>query len=311
MQPWCQSIRGCLGKTPATVAMCLGLVAVVFLCPWASGVGQDEADGPRRLTSDGSFKEKLAWSPDGRSILLTRIHEKKMGLWLLDLESRGMRRLFKHDEAPDFDGYWSPDGKQIVFVFDVLQGTDGKLQINMINADGTDNKVLVENKGFEECPRWSPDGERVAFVSTRHGQQEIYVVDTGGKEIKRLTSEVAADTNPTWSPDGKEIAFASHRHGNWELYVMKADGSDIRRLTHHPSMDYWPVWSPNGKYIAFTSNRSGNYDIWIMKPDGSGLRNLTDHPAQDNHATWSPNGRKIAWVSNRSGSYEIWVMDVE
>src|SRR6516225_1992566 len=149
-----------------------------------------------RLTTDGDFKQHLQWSPDGNKFLFTRIHAGRMGIWTMNADGTDLKRLLKHDEAPDFDGHWSPDSKKIVFVFDVLQGTDGKLNIHTANADGTDNKVLIPNKAFEEAPRWSPDGKQIAFVSTRDGNQEIYVADAEGKNIKRLTSEVAADTNP-------------------------------------------------------------------------------------------------------------------
>ena len=68
-----------------------------------------------------------------------------------------------------------------------LKGTDGNLQINTVNADGGDNKVLVPHKAFEESPRWSPDGRRVAWVSTRSGTQEIYSADADGHDVKPLT----------------------------------------------------------------------------------------------------------------------------
>src|SRR5262249_11883669 len=120
-----------------------------------------------RVTTDGDFKQHLQWSPDGERFLFTRIHAGKMGLWIMNADGSDLHRLFKHDEAPDFDGHWSPDGKKIIFVFDILEGTDGKLHIHTINADGTENKVLIPNKAFEESPRFSPDGKHLAFVSTR------------------------------------------------------------------------------------------------------------------------------------------------
>ena len=130
-----------------------------------------------RLTKDGDFKQHLQWSPDGKQFLFTRIHKGKMGLWTMDADGGGRKRLFQHDEGPDFDGHWSPDSKKIVFVFDILHGTDGKLHIHTINADGTDNKVLIPNKAFEESPRWSPDGRRIAFISTRDGGHDVYVTE--------------------------------------------------------------------------------------------------------------------------------------
>src|SRR5207249_1217933 len=79
------------------------------------------------------------------------------------------------------------DSKRIVFVLDLLQGTDGKLQIDSINADGSDQKTIIPHKAFEESPRWSPDGKQLLWVSTRDGNPELYVCKSDGSDIKRLT----------------------------------------------------------------------------------------------------------------------------
>src|SRR5205807_9047138 len=88
-----------------------------------------DADAPKvvRLTRDGSFKQHLHWSPDGKRLLCTRIHQGKMGLWTVDAVSGELKALLPQT-TPHFDGHCSPDGKKIVFVWDTLQGTDGKLQ---------------------------------------------------------------------------------------------------------------------------------------------------------------------------------------
>jgi TolB protein len=264
-----------------------------------------------RLTRDGSFKQHLQWSPDGKRLLLTRIHKGKMGLWVVNADGSAMKPFLNPSpELPHFDGHWSADGKKVVFVLDVLQGTDGKLQINTANADGTDSKVLIPHQAFEESPRFSPDGKYVAWVSTRDGNQEIYRVGSNGKGVRRLTSEIALDNGPSWSPDGKHIAFASARAGNFDIHLMDADGGHVRRLTRHPALHYWPAFAPDGKRLAFTSNRDGNYEIYLVNADGAGLRNLTRHPAQDNFAAWSPDGKRIAFISNRDGGYDVYVIEV-
>jgi len=130
---------------------------------------------PQRITQDGDFKQHLAWSPDGRRFLFTRLHRGTMGLWLVDADGQNLRRLFAHDEGPDFDGHWSPDGRRIVFIYDQLQGTDGKLHIYTIGADGSQPTLLIPHEQLEEAPRWSPDGKHIAFVSNRDGNQEIYI----------------------------------------------------------------------------------------------------------------------------------------
>src|SRR6266540_3826189 len=96
---------------------------------------------PSRLTKDGDFKQHLCWSPDGKQMLFTRLHKGRMGVWLMQADGSNPRPLLQ-DETPHFDGCWAPDNKTIAFVYDVLQGTDGKLQINAIQSDGSGNKVL-------------------------------------------------------------------------------------------------------------------------------------------------------------------------
>jgi len=290
---------------------CLYLVLFALLRLAWPAPAQPRADAEAtRLTRLGDFMQHLQWSPDGSKFLVTRIHAGKMALWTMKVDGTDLQKLLAGDALPNFDGHWSPDSKRIVFVLDKLQGTDGKLQIDVIDADGKNQKNLVPNQGFEEAPRWSPDGKQIAWTSTRDKNQDIWVVGADGKTPQRLTSDPAADNNPTWSPDGTQIAFCSGRGGNLDIWRMQSDGSGVRRLTNHPRMDYWPAWSPDGKRIAFTSNRDGNYDIYVMDADGRNPHNVTNHPAQDNFAAWSPDGRRLAFISNRGGGYDIYVQEV-
>ena len=272
-------------------------------------LGPAMAGEPVRLTTDASHKQHLQWSPDGSRFLFTRIHDGKMALWTMTAQGRDFKRLVGQD-IPHFDGQWTSDGKRVYFVLDILQGTDGKLQIDRVNADGTDHANVIPHKAFDESPRLSPDGKTLLWVSTRDGNPELYTADPAGKNIKRLTSEIAFDLHPAWSPDGKRIAFSSGRTGRQKIFTMNADGTDVRKLTDGDGLDAWPVWSPDGKRIGFVSNRSGNYEIWLANADGKELKNLTNHPGSDTSPTWSPDGKRIAFVSDRSGGTEVWVLTV-
>jgi len=96
-----------------------------------------------RITTDGAFKQHLQWSADGKRFLLTRIHQGKMALWTMTAEGKDLKRLLPNHDQPHFDGHWSADGKRIAYVFDQLQGTDGKLAIHTCASDGSDDKALV------------------------------------------------------------------------------------------------------------------------------------------------------------------------
>jgi len=282
------------------------LVPLVLFFLGSSVLGAD----PVRITTDASFKQHLQWSPDGKQFLFTRIHQGKMALWTMNADGSELKRLLPNHDQPHFDGHWSADGKRIAYVFDQLQGTDGKLSIHTCAGDGMDDKVLVPHKAFEESPRFSPDGKLVCWVSTRDGNPELYTVSADGKDIKRLTSETAYDLQPAWNPDGKTIAFASGRTGKQKLFLMKADGSDAKKLTDGDFLDSWPAWRPGGKQLAFVSNRTGNYDIWLINAGGTGLINLTNDKSQDTSPAWSPDGKKLAFISTRHGGSDVYVIDV-
>lgn len=278
------------------------LVQVVLL-----QTGQEEK--ARQITSDGSFKSHLSWSPDGKKLLFTRIHKGKMELCTVEpLQGSKVESLVQPPpNTPHFDGSWSLDAKQIAYVHDILQGTDGKLQINMVNADGTQPKIIIPHKAFEESPRFTPDGQNLVWVSTRDGNQEIYSFELNSAKVTRLTQSPGFDNNPNVRKDGQRVVFSSSRYGNFEILSMKMDGSDVKRLTNHGSLDVWPAFNPDGGKIAFTSNRTGNYNIFLMDENGGNLAQITNNRGVNNFAAWNPSGEEIAYISNKNGSYEVYI----
>lgn len=285
---------------------------VVFGCLWVL-LGQQASPSLEgqaiQLTRDGSFKSNLAWSPDGKKLLFTRIHQGKMELCTMDpvADAKVDPLIQPSPNTPHFDGAWSADSKQVVYVHDILQGTDGKLQINTANADGTGSKVVIPHKAFEESPRFSPDGSQILWVSTRDGNQEIYTWELASGKVSRLTQDPGFDNNPSFRRDGKRVVFCTSRHGNFEIASMNADGADMKRLTNHPAMDIWPSYAPGGKWIAFTSNRTGNYNLFVMDEEGGNLTQVTHNKGVNNFATWAPDGSRIAYISNKNSSYEVYI----
>ena len=185
----------------------------------------------------------------------------------------------------------------------------GGSEIFSMRADGSAPTNLTNNPAGDYSPAWSPDGSKIAFMSTRDGSFEIYVMNADGSNVTRLTNNTAIDDFPSWSHSGTKLCFYSDRDsGNYEIYTMNSDGSGQTRRTNNPAQDLYPKWSPDGKYIAFVSTRDTSYDIHTMLADGTNVVNVTSNPASDLFPSWSPDSSKIAFTSNRDGSYEIYTV---
>src|SRR5688500_2944941 len=112
------------------------------------------------------------------------------------------------------DPQLSPDSRTVLFVKTTTDGKTGRRNADIwtVNADGSgEAKALISgDKTAENTPRWSPDGKRIAFLSTRDGAPQVYVADADGSDVKRIT-ELAAGVQPplVWSPDSSRLAFVS------------------------------------------------------------------------------------------------------
>jgi Tol biopolymer transport system component len=186
-----------------------------------------------------------------------------------------------------------------------------------MRANGTQQRNLTRNPGYDDLAAWSPDAKKIAFTTNRNGNDEIYVMNADGTRQTRLTHSARADYSPSWSADGRRIVFWSNRDVNNEIYVMNADGSDQTRLTNDPASDHSPSWGPDGT-IVFVSNRvgPGRTALYTMNADGSNQRQLTPPEVDWNEArpVWSRDGTRIAFVSSRDLPFdntEIYEMNAD
>ncbi|MBW8011470.1 MAG: hypothetical protein FVQ83_09550 [Chloroflexi bacterium] len=221
---------------------------------WASGCGDCADYGLNIENSDGSGEllnfyvsspSLPVWAPGDGCIAFRAwsYDSSDYGIYLLDIEEGDPFRLVDHqDETP---AVWSPDGMQIAFASS-RNGGWGIYLIDLsdvtLGTQAAQTWQLTSNAaGFDTSPAWSPDGQKIAFVSTQDGNPEIYLIDVDGSNLTRLTNSPQQERYPVWSPDGTQIAFISFRDSAaGEIYIINIDGTNLTRLTNFIGLESSP-----------------------------------------------------------------------
>ena len=181
----------------------------------------------------------------------------------------------------------------------------------------SDNSVTMlydtDFSSFYSSPSWSPDGNKIAFTSTRDGGWDIYTANTDGSNITRITfSPEVRERELTWSPSGNKLAFSSVDTNSTGIFVVNVDGSNLVRLTTNQMLDYFPDWSPDGTKIIFASEQQGQIGLYTINTDGMNHALVISTSNVANwRPSWSPNGNMIAFSSSRDGNPEIYVMNAD
>lgn len=194
--------------------------------------------------------------------------------------------------------------------------TGGLHQIFAINADGTDNHLLVSASIGLNHHDWSPDGQRLAAVGyVASNTWSIYTFNADGTRLTRLTTiSGILDSDPAWSPDGTRIAFTRilpDQGNREEIWMMNADGSGQRFIGIQGMA---AEWSPDGSRLIYMSGVSGTYGIYTANPDGTDEQRLTNTAAGELFPAFSPDGTRIAYASAGGASpadmtrWDIYVM---
>ena len=169
------------------------------------------------------------------------------------------------------------------------------LEIYSALPDGSDLRPLTHNGAYNAEATASPDGRRLVFTSTMHGDIDLYTMNIDGSDVRQITHRLGYDGGAYFSPDGKQIVWraaypASHadtvqyrqllamdmvRPFALEIWMANADGSNAHEVTHLGGANWAPYFLPDGKRIIFASNyqqpTSGNFDLYLVHTDGTAL----------------------------------------
>jgi eukaryotic-like serine/threonine-protein kinase len=240
-------------------------------------------------------------------------------LWLGKSESsapdwsRAAHLQLTNQHGTEFFPSLAPDGRSFIYA----GNENGNFDLFEQRVGGKNAKPLTPNTPSDESePVFSPNGERIAFRSTRD-PAGVYVMEAGGENARLV---VAGCHHPSWSPDGKEIVCSTAGHdeapttrNTWPsaLWIAQVETGEKRFLCENDAMQ--PSWSPGGDRIAFwfMHPSAGKSDIATISRNGGEIEVITNDASTNWNPIWSPDGKFLYFASDRGGNMSFWRVAID
>jgi len=277
-----QVVQAALGVT--------GIAATRVLFVREGKVYQIDQDGADQKLVSSTNRQAMspAWAADGRHFAYMEFQAGKGWLYFQEMGTDKRTAVSTTGTALDFTPAFSPDQQTMVFSRATEEGTD-LYSIN-IKSNCCLRRLTVGRFSDNLSPTFSPDGQRIAFVSTRPGLPQIYVMAADGTDQQLFAPfdyGVTGSSNaPEWSPDGQSVAFHRDVAGTLQVFVLDVRTRTVRQLTS-VGRNEDPTWAPDSRHLAFVSDRSGYRQLWIIDLDTGRIRPLLQQSGARLPA-WSP-----------------------
>ncbi|MEA1985598.1 MAG: hypothetical protein U9N13_08120 [Euryarchaeota archaeon] len=170
---------------------------------------------------------------------------------------------------------------------------------------------LTDDTGSVISPQWSPDGEKIVYVTSHSWYQvEIWIIDSDGNNKQQITTGVSGfGFNKPWSPDSTKLVYSSLEYGLipgiWIYDVHTEEKHKINGIKNINSYQ----WVFNGSNLFIVEEEDNTQKLWLVDSDGKNKTLLSTISGENTRFLWQPYGDQILYISNGSGNYDIWIMN--
>jgi len=279
-----------------------------------------DGSGERELNvrhSPLDYRSALAWSPDGKKLLVSAglLQDVLPGLLTVDIATGDETELKTPRWRAISRGLWTPEGKHLICAARAIDETSSQLWM-LTYPEGEVRRLTNDLEGYFWASL-SSDGRMLVTRQQRITTNLWLLPDGDVKRAKQLTfgaRSLDGYVGLAWTPDGKIVSSVFGANIT-DLYSMDADGNSRVQLTANSGLDNnYPATSRAGRYIVFTSNRTGTRQIWRMNMDGRNQRQLTFGDEQNESGQYpalAPDGAEAFFVKYGAGPAAIWKVPIE
>jgi TolB protein len=188
-------------------------------------------------------------------------------------------------------------GAKEVFISDVL---------------GRTKRQITRHRHLCVSPRFTPDGNYLAYTTYHRGNQDLYITDLRQNKVTRaLSRRKGMNLAPAFAPDGRTMVVTLSKDGSPDLYLLNRKGKILKRLTRGMGINVSPSFSPDGKSLVFVSDRSGQPQLYRMEMATGQVRRLTFDGQENSEPSWSPKGDMIVYTGRVGGQYHLFLISAE
>ena len=182
--------------------------------------------------------------------------------------------------------------------------------LQVADADGYNPQTVVSSNEPIISPVWSPDGNKLAYVSFEKKKPIIFVQSLTSGSRTVLANYKGNNSAPAWSPDGSKLAIVLTYGANSQIYTIDSSGGGLKQITKSSSIDTEPTFSPDGSWIYFSSDRGGRPQIYKVPADGGSPSRVTFEGSFNVSPRFSPDGKSLAYIRNDGGKFRVALQDL-